>query len=309
VRKATFDPSDDTGITLSTLLSVGDWTPNGTLTYIGPTIIRGAHADLQMLLSEYLASNYSREHLRIGAWGDSGWVQAPAWRQDGGLALPLNEDSGAGTLVDYSGHKQDATNTSLVMGVTGPLGLTGAELASTREATIPHNGSQWLFGGVPCTVRFWGKDLSGLICGKGRPNTNTLRYLINLHASNYVELAVRSSASWKTAVSSSGLTYSGVHLYEIVWDGSGTTTFRVDGAAKGTSTGIAAADFNATSPTNAFDLGYAYNSSSAATKGYGSGVLMNLVMLPRYQGSLAEHEAFWNTLTAGSFTSKWVQAA
>lgn len=309
VRKATFDPSDDTGITLSTLLSVGDWTPNGTLTYIGPTIIRDAHADLQMLLSEYLAANYWREDLRIGAWGDSGWVQAPAWRQDGGLALPLNEDSGASTLVDESGHGQNATNSGIVMGSTGLLGLTGGTLASasSRYATIPHNGSQWIWNGFPGVVRFWGKDLSDSILCKGRAGNNTLRYAVYLSTTLTMRVMMRRTTTSYFAISSSVGSWAGFHLYEYSWDGAGTMSFFRDGAALGTSTGIA--DM-ATSPTVALDIGRTQTDTSNINNFlYGNGILQGLVMLPRYQTVLADHQAFWDTLTAGSFTSKWVEAA
>lgn len=301
IKKAVWNPSDDTGITVSTFLT--QW---GNLSLRSPIAVPNAHADLRLLVDEQENDAWNYEHVRIGAWGDSGWLQADATRMDHAILFPLNDASGATTLEDRSNHRQVFTKGTLVSGVAGPLGLTGLELASGREGTVAHTANQWLFGGHPCTIRFIGKDLSGGIFGKGRPASNTLRYGIALHASLMnIRINVKPGASFITAFSSTVASWAGVHLYEIVWDGVNTFTFRRDGAALGTSTAIVAANFSA-QPTNPLDMGYHYSSGSdAAAKAYGAGVLMYLQVIPRWQSTLTEHQDFWAAFSAGSYQSQW----
>ena len=309
IKKTTWNPSNDTSISTTTWLTNSEWAPNGVLNLVGAIAIRNADADLRLVLSELNDDAWSYEYVRVGAYGDSGFVKAPAWRQDAYLALPFNEDSGATTLLDYSGRKQNATNNGVVMGVAGLLGLTGAEFASGRMADVAHTRGQWLFS-FPCVVRFWGVGLTGAILGKGRPFNNDLRYAIYVgDPITTMRVTNKVDATWLEANSSSGLTFTGFQLYEISYDGAGTLSFFKSGAAVGTSAVISNAKFNAKFPTTDLHVGYYYNSgSNSASKAYGAGVCQGLVMLPRYQSTLAEHQAFWAALTAGSFTSKWLEA-
>lgn len=310
IGKVAFNPSDGSGITGSTFLAKGSgaWV-NPARDLMGPIPIRGAHADLRMILSEINNDQYNYEHDRIAAWGNSGFVQGEALRHDFLICAPLNDASGATTLEDLAGHGQTITKGTLVLGVSGINGRTAAELAANREGTIAHSPAQWIGGGLPFTIRFLGKDLSGIIFGKGRPQANTLRYFVTLSTTdNSIRFATKNAASFITAVSTAGLTFTGIHLYEIVWDGAGTLTFRQDGVAKGTSTAVAAADMGA-QPTNAMDIGYAYNSGGSSTsKGYGSGLLMDWQIIPRHQSTLAEHQAMWDALLAGELISDWKAA-
>lgn len=291
VKKTSFNPSDDSGIVTTDWLVKGSW-PSGALNYIGPVAPSISHPDLNLIVSEINDGVYWYEHVRIAAYG-AGVVQADGARQSYQIAMPFNDPTGATILQDYAGHGQNATNTSLILGVEGANGLTGAQLGG--EATIPHTGAQWMFGGVPCTVRFWGKDLSGSLLGKGRPSANSLRYSISLSAGKIV-ISAKKTATWKTASSTASLIFTGMHFYELAWDGVNTFWFRADGLDWGTSTAIVAADMTA-APTNALDLGYAYISGSDATaKSHGAGVWMGLTMLPRHQSTLAEHQAEWAAL-------------
>lgn len=310
INKVAFNPSDGSGITGSTFLAKGSgaWT-NPARDLHGPIPIRGAHADLRMILSEINNDQYNYEHDRIAAWGNSGFVQGEALRHDFLICAPLNDASGATTLEDQAGHGQNITKGTLVTGVSGINGRTGLELASPREGTIPHSTGQWIGGNNPFTIRFLGKDLSGWLFSKGRPYSNTLRYSVELAtANNSVRVNTKNTSSWVVASSATGLTFIGIHLYEIVWDGAGTFTFRQDGVAKGTSTAVSVANMSA-SPTNALDVGYGYNSGASSTsKGYGSGLLMDWQIIPRHQSTLAEHQAMWNALVAGELISDWKAA-
>lgn len=304
IRKTTFNPSNDTSVSTATWLTNSDWAPNGVRDLGAPIAHRNAHADLRLLVSEERNEVWWYEHLRVAAYGDSGFLQAPAWRQDALLALPFNEDAGATTLVDYGGHGQNVTNNGVVMGVAGLMGLTGAQFASGREADVPHAGVQWLFA-EPCVIRFWGVNLVGAIVAKGRPANSDLRYAIRV-LSDRLRVTNKVDASFLSADSTTGLTTSGPQLFEVSWDGAGTLSFFKSGSAVGTSTAISLAKFTAKTPTTALHIGYFYSSgSNAATKEHATGVGQGLVMIPRYQSTLAEHQAFWNTLTAGSFTSAW----
>ena len=310
INKVAFNPSDGSGITGSTFLAKGSgaWT-NPARDLLGPIPIRGAHADLRMILSEINDGQYNYEHDRVAAWGNSGFVQGEALRHDFLICAPLNDASGATTLEDRAGHGQNITKGTLVTGVSGINGRTGAELASSREGSIAHSTAQWIGGGIPFTIRFLGKDLTGGIVGKGRPSSNTLRYGVGLiTADSSLRVTTKNTASFITASSSTGLTFTGIHLYEIVWDGAGTFTFRQDGVAKGTSTAVSAANMGA-APTDAMDIGCYYNSGSNATsRNYGSGLLMDLQIIPRHQSTLAEHQAMWNALVAGELISDWKAA-
>lgn len=300
IKKVVWNPSDDTGITVSTFQT--QW---GNLAMGSPVAVPNAHADLRLLVYENNDEVWDFEHVRIGAWGDSGYLQGDAARMDHAVLFPLNDASGATTLEDRSNHRQVFTKGSLVTGVTCALGLTGIERASAREGTVAHTTGQWLFGSHPCTVRFIGNGLSGPILGKGRPASNTLRYWIALTAGLKMNVTTKPGASFISAESTAVASWAGVHLYEIVWDGVSTMTFRRDGAALGTSTGIVAANFSA-QPTNPLDIGYFYNSGSdAASKAYGAGVMMYLQMIPRWQSTLAEHQAFWAAFSAGSYQSQY----
>ena len=305
IKKTTWNPSNDTGMTTVTWFTNSDWAPNGVKN-LGLLGLNDAHADLWMMVFEADDGNWTGEHLRVAAYGDSGFLEAPAWRQDAMLALPLNEDAGATTLTDHGGHAQHATNNGLVMGVAGLMGLTGAQFASGREADVPHSALHWLFGG-PCVVRFWGSGLTGAVVAKGRPANSDLRYYISVNAAaQSIRVINKVDATFLTAASNTGLTITGPQLYEISWDGTGTLSFFKSGSAVGTSTAISLAKFTAKTPTTALHIGYWYGSgSNAATKFYGDGVCQGLVMIPRYQSTLAEHQAFWAALTAGSFTSAW----
>lgn len=310
INKVAFNPSDDSGITGSTFLAKGSgaWT-NPARDLLGPIPIRGAHADLRMILSEINDDAYSYEHDRIAAWGDSGFVQGEALRHDFLICAPLNDASGATTLEDQAGHGQNITKGTLVTGVSGINGRTGLELGTSREGTIAHSTAQWIGGGVPFTIRFLGKDLTGGIVGKGRPSSNTLRYGVGLITSDgSLRVTTKNTASFITASSATGLTFTGIHLYEIVWDGAGTFTFRQDGVAKGTSTAVSVANMSAF-PTNALDVGCYYNSGGIATsRNYGAGLLMDLQIIPRHQSTLAEHQAMWNALVAGELIGDWKAA-
>ena len=310
INKVAFNPSDGSGITGSTFLAKGSgaWT-NPARDLLGPIPIRGAHADFRMILSEINDGAYNYEHDRIAACGNSGFVQGEALRHDFLICAPLNDASGATTLEDQAGHGQNILKGTLVTGVSGINGRTGLELASPRGGTIPHSTAQWIGGGIPFTIRFLGKDLTGGIVGKGRPSSNTLRYGVGLiTADSSLRVTTKNTASFITASSSTGLTFTGIHLYEIVWDGAGTFTFRQDGVAKGTSTAVSAANMGA-APTDAMDIGCYYNSGSNATsRNYGSGLLMDLQIIPRHQSTLAEHQAMWNALVAGELISDWKAA-
>lgn len=308
IKKVAWSPSDDTSIVVTTFQAKAAWSP-GNLNLFGPIAVPNAHANLRLLIAEIDDANYNYELCRIGAWGDSGYLKADAVRHEHSIVHPLNDASGATTLLDLSGHRQVLTKGSLVSGVAAPLSLTGIEFASTREGTIAHTTNQWFFGGNPCTVRFVGNGLSGPVLSKGRSTGNLLRYMITVSTTGpALKVLTKNTASFKTAESSTLPALAGIHLYEIVWDGAGTLTFRSDGAARGTSAVQAVGDFSAT-PTNPIDVGYWYNSGSdAAAKAYGAGVLMYLEVIPRYQSTLAEHQAFWNAFSAGSFTSAWKAA-
>lgn len=310
INKVAFNPSDGSGITGSTFLAKGsgDWTdPPRDL--MPPIPIRGAHADLRMILAEINNDAYNYEHERIAAWGDNGFVQGEALRHDFLICAPLNDASGATTLEDRAGHGQNITKGTLVTGVSGINGRTGLELGTNREGTIPHSTAQWIGAGNPFTIRFLGEDLSGIVFSKGRPFSNSLRYLVSVrNTDNSIELATKNTSSWVSAWSNTGLTITGIHLYEIVWDGAGTLTFRQDGVGVGTSTAVSVANMSAF-PTNALDVGYGYNSGASSTsKGYGSGLLMDLQIIPRHQSTLAEHQAMWDALVAGELISDWKAA-
>lgn len=251
IGKVAFNPSDGSGITGSTFLAKGSgaWT-NPARDLLGPIPIRGAHADLRMILSEVNDGAYNYEHDRIAAWGNSGFVQGEALRHDFLICAPLNDASGATTLEDQAGHGQNITKGTLVTGVSGINGRTGLELGTNREGTIAHSTAQWIGGGIPFTVRFLGKDLSGPIIAKGRSQPQTLRWAFFAPtATNSMRVGAKPSTTFLFATSPDTLTFTGIHLYEFVWDGNGTFTFRSDGVARGTSTGITVADMEISRPT------------------------------------------------------------
>lgn len=306
IKRTTFNPTDNSGVTTSTLLAYNAW-GNPVYPLAHPRSISNPHPDLRLLLSDYRGDVWDYEFCRIGAWGDSGFLQAEASRHECLINAPLDDAAGVTTLADYSGHDQGITRGTLVSGATpGINGRPCVEFASGREGTIAHSPAQWIGGSEPFTIRFFGRDLDGIVISKGRPASNTLRYWISVSTTR-VRLMTKNTGTFFSA-DSSPVTIAGIHLYEIVWDGAGTTTFRQDGVGIGTSTGVTVANMGA-QPTTTFDVGYGYSSgSNAATKSYATGKLQWLQIIPRHQSTLAEHQAMWDALVAGELISDWKAA-